>query len=358
MLSREFDEAIAEQELRRDNVGLARRLLEGALEVQLRALAQARLADLVLTRRPVNDLDWWLQYLSTLPHVEQYRINTSDVGFVRFREGILADIAAGRLRRITRRSFSDVRIRILGGHAHVWEDDRINRLLAAVGSSMRLMTVNSTTSEITSELSALLDLDASNSTVDLRFIYGRIAPLSVSMMGAQCFQFEQEIACAPDCVPSAGFADGMRTVVRETILRVEIESEADASTETPVCLADRALRVRLHEDGHVLDRYHGQLELLSAKQFWPEFVEPRYWSLLRDDVCRYAIAPRSLEDMTDFVERFFGTWVTRNSSLEVLRGSAQNIVDRLCDEGRLDCVAGGGVRCHLYDENKMWNIPP
>lgn len=353
MLTPELDRAIADQEHRRDNAALARRILEQALKVQLRQVAHGLLADRLLTGRAVSNLDWWLQYLTAVEKPRQYRPVLDDPGFVEFRESLLADVTVGRLRRITRRSLDGVKLRILGGHARIWEDDRVNALLAGLGSSMRLMTVSSTASGLASELHDLLEIGGGGPPLDARFIFGRVAPISVSMMGALCFQFERESACAPDCSPSPGFTDGMRTVVRETILRVEIESN-DETAEYEEALADRVLSVRLHEDGHVLDRYHGTVGLLSSKQFWPHFVVPRYWPLLRDDVCRFLVTSRSLDEMTDFVERFFGTWLTRATSADVLRGSACNIIDRLLQERRLEREPDGRVHCALYDDGQAW----
>jgi hypothetical protein len=190
---------------------------------------------------------------------------------------------------------------------------------------------------------------------DTRFILGQVAPISVTMMGAVCFQFERELACAPDCSPAPGFADGKRTVVREMVLRIEIESKGETQ-DYDATLAERANGVRLHEDGHVLDRYHGTVGLLSSRQFYPTFVEPRYWPVLRDDICRFMIVPRSLEDMTQFMQRFFGSWITAKADGGTLRGSAANIIAQLVAEGRIEHVADDRFRCPLYDEGRSWEI--
>lgn len=355
-LPAELTSAIEEQENRRDNVALARRTLECALEVQLRCVARGILADLLLTGRSLSDLDWWLQYLTTLEHPLMYRMMCEYPSFTTFRDCFLKDVSAGRVCRISRKSLSQVKLRILGGAAHIWEDERINALLTILGSSLRLLTVNSTVSGISGELHDLLDLEDNSPPIDSRFIFGRVAPRSVSIVGSPVFQFEREHAAAPNLSLSPGFTDGMRIVVRETILRIEIDSK-DAPTADEDDLVHRIQQVRLHESGHIFDRYHGTVRLISSKQFWPKFTVPSCWGLMSDDLCRFAMTSRSLNEITKFVEQAFGFWLTeKDENKELLRGSAYNIVQRLVQEGRLQWEPNDLVRCTLFDENRPWEF--
>ena len=277
-------------------VGPARRLLEAALFRQYRRLAHGMFVDQMLREKEIPAIIWWVHYCCMTKEGTGLKPELGSEEFLAFRRRIAQDVALRRVRRVRPEDFYDQEVVIFGGRVHCWEEGRINRQLAALGSSIRLLVINSDTARkhrvferFVSRWSA--PTDACRPTpMDGGFIVGRVGPWS-AYCHASVSDFRQEFAVAPHIMRAGegGFAEQNRAVC---LPRPRSREDTNEYVEDIT-----SFLILLHEYRHIKSGLQ-RAGLGGSLSSWRDVI--------REDICRLAASPCEL----DHIARKFG-WIYR-----------------------------------------------
>jgi hypothetical protein len=366
---------IQAHETRRDDAAGARQVLEAALTFQLRAIADGLVAAIVLRGESLRAEHWWYQHLSRRDAPQHYRLNGEDPQFLAFRKRFLQDVALGRKRAIRVVDLNDFPVRIFGQCCRFSQEGKINRQLAKLGSSLRLVVAGSHRTRL-NRLRRLLGKDASSDgSADGRFAFGRIGPLSC-FGGAALYLFERECAVSPYACDAEGFTDGSRIVIRQTPIRVQVEQELfDEATSSQVgsradsagqrrgveevdyegLVKSRTRNVLFHEAGHIL---HDSASVSSEKNRVSLFKDA-----IREDVLRLARSPTTVEQIQAALLTYVGDWdlaATIAPALSALPSqvgfSLEKEISSLRAEGLLQVNERGQLYTPIYGEGRRWTL--
>jgi hypothetical protein len=345
---------LIEQETKRNDMPAAKRVLEAAIIFQFRALADGLLADLLLRNQVINNLEWWFQYLSKVDTRSQYLPDLQDSDFIAFRKQFSQSIFLRQTRRVTVADLGSARIRFFGGHTDFWQDGRINRQLANLGSSLRLIVTGSH-SQRENRIRSLLGqrpVDISGT----RFILGQIGPIS-AVPRAALFDFENEFALSP-YVPGmvSGLTDQARIVVRQIPIRVEVEETIRSGEIVPSAYEERLRELRRavigHEARHVLFDARRMSNGLSLVNSW--------LNAIREDICRFTQTPRLLDEVREAFAEVFdppNDWDAPFINAPLNHGcTLEGEVQRMLAERILLVGSDGKLLCPLYQEGRPWTL--
>jgi hypothetical protein len=304
-LPTDLSDAIDKQENNFCNTLTARQVLESALTYQFRVIADGILAHLLLQKRTFNNLDWWCQYLCKKNTVKNYLPNLNNLDFIQFKKQFVKDVALRQIRPLKPTDLTEIKIRILGGEVNLWQEGRINRQLINLGSSLRLLVLDSHLARLNC-FRELMKKPPKSIDVN-RFIFGKIAPISV-FAGAALFNFEHEHAVSPHIPGNAGGLTNLsRIVIRQIVQRMKIEStvgtDNNSSEEFEEKLQTHLLYTLLHESFHI-DQFSYQMSSQSALKSWIDAI--------REDICRFTQIPRSVEEIRKTFEEIFSISLSRN----------------------------------------------
>lgn len=294
-------------ETRRDDAAGAREALEEAVLLQVRAIADGLLADILLRGGSVDGIAWWSQYLSRQERPEKYLPDLQDPAFRAYRQDFAQSIAANRIGRIGIGGLADVQIRVLGGRCRFGDEGKLNSQFRSLGSSLRLVIVGSSRNRMARIRSLLDQQPDSAGPLDGRFILGRVGPISY-FCGVSLYLFEREFAVSPYMEAGAsGFADGARIVVRQDMVRGTVENRLREGREISSYDPEEQLRVDtwrvlVHEAAHI------QFANLSGKGTSGSVSTDSVtaWrNASREDLIRFAQNPHTLDEFrAEFAESF------------------------------------------------------
>jgi hypothetical protein len=284
----------------------ARALLETAIIQQYRAIADGLLADMLISGEEVDHLTWWQHYAGSETSQKQPRIDLESPAFDSFRQRFVRDVALRKIRRIKRSELYSQEVAIYGGVVYWWEEGRVNRQLAAHGSSLRLLVVDTDRLRfhrlrvLAFQYGAQTEESVPPPTSDGRFLLGETGPFSAYRL-ASFFNFRREFATAPRMMPGVGgFADNFRAVARphpSHMTRKNLASnehdevaEDHPDTEDAFTLFDGVVTLA-HEYTHIQTN-------LSFRR--PGETLSSWRSVVREDLCRYAAKPRQIEEFVKY----------------------------------------------------------
>jgi hypothetical protein len=334
-LPEELEQQVITHETIRNDAAGAQEVLETLLLLQVRAIADGLLADILLRGESFSARSWWYQFLSRQQQPSQYLPDLADAAFRSYRKEFAQRVGTNRIKRISLGSLPESQVRIFGGHCCFHEEGRINRQLARLGSSLRLIVVGSALYRI-ARVRSMFGKQANDKTsLDGRFILGRIGPVSVFGRAA-LYLFEREFAISPYMEAEAsGFTDEAKIVVRQDILRGEVEDQiqkfltenaqaasGDEATEEPIPFTVAQGMVRkalkrggdsppsreelLHQITNGVLTHEAAHILYSGARFSHGTSNMTAWrQVVREDLLRFAQQPHTLDEIrTAFADYF------------------------------------------------------
>ncbi len=356
------------QEANRFDIVGARGALENALTHQFREISDGMVADALIHNQPLSGVTWWQQFLCRQDEPSRYAMDLKLPEFLAYRSRLAQRVASCQIRPLAPDQVANRKIRIYGGYCVMGDEGRINRQLAKLGSSCRLVVVGSARARSERAKMLIKRREPSGAVpFDGRFLFGPTEPISV-WHGAAMFVFRREWALSPYMEPNAhGFTDDARIVVRVTPIRAEVEvkrterqaaisrkevaeSQCEdwfddqgnlASQESMI--RDQVRTVIRHEGSHIL--YDDARISLGNSVFLTQK------SIRHEDVLRYAATPRT-------VEEFRSVFCDENVEIESRTGMTQVEFDELftflCERGLLISRSAGQYESKLFRKGMTW----
>lgn len=335
MITPEIEAALHAQERNRTNIPAAREALETAILHQFRWLARRMIAWEAVAGH-LDDTNVWRQSYLAETGDDEWTGDTGDPEYLLFREEFAEQMANGTLVPLRRESLGEVKIRAYGGRYNLWQEGRVNRQLAALGSDLRVCLVGAERLRARSLVGLLVKTGAEPLAVDGRFLVGYLNALTAHPL-APMFDFARECAVSPLVPPEAsGFCDEGRIIVRDLPFRLLRHRGGEYSR----------VSVLLHEMGHVIwgDMVEGSRSTHMLRASWPMRV--------REDICRFTREPRSRTELESMSADF-----TRMKSVTPAVADDPDfeaILDALLREEALVKLPDGRLHCELYMEGRPW----
>jgi hypothetical protein len=390
LLSADLTRRLEAQEADPYHIPAARQALEEAVVAQFRAVARGLLADQILRGQVPDDDVWWYQYASlheplAAPEPDVFEAGLETLGsmgfqdrtapweetqflfqtvggsltaasakraaetdrdipaFREFRKSFPMDVAMRRVRTIAPAEAAEIRIRVYGGEVDLWQEGRINRQLADLGSSIRCAIEGAREYRIR-KIRAMVGQDVEHMAEAPLFVLGE-AGVASAVARAAFVEIEREFAVSPYLGRAPGFAEGKKAVVRRTV---------------PWRLFG------IDPGGHELYHAWTDPDQGSGLKSWH--------AVLRDDICRYCQTPRKFENIAYQFSRAFGFDLRFAAAMS--RGVLSNrpmagngyptgespeelplhrIVESL-REDELLIVKDGSYYCPLLEEGRRWHL--
>lgn len=354
----ELEQQVILHETIRDNAAGAREVLETLLLIQLRAVADGLLASMLLRGESFDALAWWSQFLTRQQHPSKYFPDLTDADFRSYRKDFAQRAATNQIRKISLRSLAELQIRILGGHCHFYDEGKINRQLARLGSSLRLIVVGSSHYRTARMRNIFGQQSNDKASLDGRFILGRIGPSSF-FDNAVLFLFEREFAISPYMETRAsGFTDNAKIVVRLDVLRGEVEnqiqiSQAEKTRGMENLLYEMMISVLTHESRHIIFDGARISTASSSAAAWRQIA--------REDLLRFAQQPRTLNEFqAAFADYFPGSGLTVRTAPAFSDGkyrhTLQRALETLLSDGLLFVNHDNRLYSKLYGRGEKWTL--
>jgi hypothetical protein len=375
LLSSELEKLLQEQERDPWSVARARRVLETVIISQYRAIADGLLAGLLLGGGSLSKLQWWLLCLSRYSAATPFDINTPGAALPGYREYIGYSLFQNTT-PLSSRDLNTIRVRVYGGYAHYWEDGRINRQLASLGSSLRVVVAENYRMRLR-QARLLVNMSTEDCDPDSRFLVGYTAPVSV-YTNAMLFEFEREVALSPFLGASVdAFTDFGRILIRHMPLRIrlralmkELDSGVSSAPEKPLDPVRLAILQRITADESELFailRLNSLLdEVVRAADGVSRISESTssivaWLHIIREDICRYTqVARQEVELNRVFGEAFGVPELLRDTKFDLRQSdhghTVNSVLKSLCGDGLLTESPAGTFRCDLYDDYTPWLI--
>jgi hypothetical protein len=401
-------------ESNRSDVQKAREVLEEALIVQFRTLANGLFARLILQGSPIDNLCWWQHYLSQIDRPIQYKPDFTAPSFIMFRKAFIQNIASHHIKPLTLSQLHNIQIRIFGGYVNLWNDVEINHQLAQLGSNLRLAFPGSRGVGINRTLAIIQKLPPIS--IDGQFILGRISYVTNSLLGP-ILDFNLEYAISPYMPPTASaLAYDPNVVLRRIVMRMARESVADSLSQennsnsgdsndrkddhnhrtlrwkrfsnhlvnllSPEWALKRCsdaflanltevadkhifndwLATTAHESAHIWDFHWGSYHTAYLQSYWLRDLE--------DGICRFTRIERSRKEIRNAFTLSFEVpmfiWNKFRQAKEAfLRQSnyqipsmqtLERILEHMINNGMLLKTKKGGIYCPHYEKDKPWKI--
>lgn len=369
-LPSELASELARHDASRTDAAGAREALEHAVTWQMRWIADGLMADLLLRGQPLGGAVWWQQFLSRQQQPEQYSANLRLPSFVAFRNDLAQRIASGAVKPLRLSELMNLPVHAYGGSCQFADEGRINRQLAGLGSSLRLVVVGSLRSRAERAKALLARKGTESAPVDGRFLFGRIGPMSAYLTAA-LFLFEREWALSPYMEPEGdGFQEGPRIVVRQDRLRDQVELEIraqQAATGEPDMRQQLIARVWRDEDGRLRDaeevlrqRTFGVLTHEAAHVLYDDArithsIAPlsTWENICREDIVRFAIVPRTMEEIHAVFSSDVADGMPR---AQVTSSVVTEIVRSLCTAGLLARDSESLYWSTVFGRGQKWTV--
>lgn len=284
LISPELSERMDVVESKKDDIAVARELLEKALIFQFQKLALGMCSYVSLYGNSLSNY--------CLFPLRSFFTQVDNLSL----ESIQQKIAMGTILKeweaIPISKLSDVEIKLFRKRVKLWNDIEINEQLALLGSSFRFYFAGNEQLSI-AHIKHLVGHKQGSLDLDGRFIFGSIGPVSATYFGP-LFHFNREFAVSPFfCESEPGFTIGDTVVLRDVVLKGENK--------------DHALT---HELLHAFT-YGFKDGLPFGVANWRRWIER--------DVCRFLITPHSFQEIDDTIGVYQKTtnliidFMTRNS---------------------------------------------
>lgn len=211
LINQELDERMVAVESKKNDIVVARELLEEALTFQFQRLALglcsfASLYGNALSNNCINPLRSYFSQKSENISIEELRQKIS-MG-VLLRQWEIISIS----------QFNSIEIRLFNKRVKLWNDIEINEQLALLGSSLRFYFVGSDQLTI-AHIKSLVEYKSNQLALDGRFIFGNIGNVSATYFGP-LFYFINEVAVSPYFSESEpGFTVRDTTILRDVALK-------------------------------------------------------------------------------------------------------------------------------------------
>jgi hypothetical protein len=362
LISSGAEQALRRQEEHRLDIPAARLALETALVEQTRAVADGLLAAYLLRRHHLPPSRWWTQFASRTGSrgIPRYSLPA----FAEFRQAFVRKIASRDITPISTPELAAIELRIYSGAVRLWEEARVNRQLAQLGSDIRLANIGCS-SLAARHIFDLLGESGSAPPLDARFILGRVAPATICPFG-RLFEFIEEYAVSPLLDEAPGMTYERTVVIRNHLLSAtEFDdvmthfflAAAEGSKESNP-FAARRIRTLYHEVGHLTDpRLNPGLS--------SDFLLAMWRSELILAIASYCKVSRSLQDIADaFQDAFLIAFEDKLRIGATIASPTERfseldkIVSELRENGVLidDGQRPGHLRCHLFDSGVEWDL--
>lgn len=324
-------------ESKRDDIKIARQILEKALCQQFQLLTLALYSSEILKGRSLKKHD--------LEEIKKICVSLFPTALIDSDENILEYIADSIYSKkwivIGLSDIKNIEIRIFGKYVYLWNTLEINEQLAMLGSDYRIYFAGAM-QVASSYVKSLIGYEDKADSIDCRYIFGEIGNTSISL-GGQVFDFKNELAISPyfnDRVP--GFAIGDTAVIRRTVLRKLHPNDENSN-----------LHVYFHEVLHTV--------MYSFKDGAPFTVSN--WNIyIKRDICRFLKRPHSKAE----IEEAFNI-IIENPIIKILGGVADteiydklnkfsDILDTLISEGIVTIDTKGYYLCATLQEGQPWDV--
>ena len=325
-------------ESKRDDIAIARKILEKALCQQFQLLSLALYSSEILKGKSLKEHD--------LEEIKKILVSLFPTTPLDSDEDILEYIANGIYSKkwivIELSDIKNIEIRIFGKFVYLWNTIEINEQLAMLGSDYRIYFAGAM-QVACSYIKSLLGYEDKADSIDCRYIFGELGNTSISL-GGQVFDFKNELAISPffnDNVP--GFAIGDTAVIRRSVLRRLHQDDEMSYFHTYV-----------HEVMHTID--------YSFKEGAPFTVSN--WNIyIRRDICRFLKCPHSkaeLEAAFKILEHGKGIIkilgeVTTTEVYDNLKNFS-DILDSLISERIVTMDIEGNYLCATLQEGQPWDV--
>lgn len=341
----ELEDLVRRQELDPSCTRSARRALEDVVVFQFHALADGLLAERVIREGRLSH------------NIAAQHFGRSDESLRRHHEGVgdqlkrfTTSVAAGTLKPILIRDLSQVRIRILGGTASLWDDAEINQQLRDLGSDIRFAFPGA------ARLTALVVRDViggadENWPIDARFILGRIGAKSCGPFGP-VFDFHEELVVSPHVDPGAtGLSYENKAVVRRQVARRTRLSNGDDTALSQGAHDLQYLHILIHELVHTAAYHHPSQHAYAV---W------HYAQDLAADVCRFTMTAKTRAEIDGTFNLSFERDIVDRKAEAVGRAlpeqqlpDALGVVEALCRDEKI-VFDGHSYRSTIYGEGRPW----
>ena len=211
LINDEHDKRLCSVEAQKDDIAMARSLLENSLTYQFQKLALGLCSYEALQGKLISNY-----CLNPLKSYFSWENETFSIEAMRQR------IALGTIRKeweiISLAQLCDIEIRLFNKYVKLWNDIEINEQLALLGSSFRFYFAGSDHLSII-HIKSLVGYGNNSLSLDGRFIFGEIVCASATYFGP-LFYFTKEVAISPYFNESEpGFTVDDTTVLRDVILK-------------------------------------------------------------------------------------------------------------------------------------------
>jgi len=293
LINDEHEKRMASVEAQKDDIAIARSVLEESLTYQFQKLVLGLCSYEALHGKSISNF-----CLNPLKSYFSWEDEPFSIEAMRQR------IALGTISKdweiITISQLGNVEIRLFHKYVNLWNDIEINEQLALLGSSLRFYFAGSDFLSII-HIKSLVGYPNNSPSLDGRFILGEIGTVSATYFGP-LFYFTKELAISPyfsEAEP--GFTMGDTTVIRNVLLK---EGSKD--------------HVLAHELAHAL-AYGFKDGLPFGVTNWQGWIER--------DICRFLIDTHTFHELQEAI------------------GTYQKIADRAVDF----------TLQHIKDERNIFN---
>jgi hypothetical protein len=245
-------------------------------------------------------------------------------------------------------AYEDTLVRVYGGTCRFGDEGRINRQLATLGSSMRLLVVGSRHRRARRAQALLLPTlqpHTPGPPPDGRFLFGAVAPVTM-YHNAALFVFSRELALSPHVEPEAsGFVDGARIVVRRLAQNVAKGGRPSPGEESGL----RSIVIHQHVHSLVLEA--NVSPSASGRVAW--------WNTVREDLLRFTQSPRTIDDVRDSFDFYVGESMA-NGTPRVAQASGgpsvRGLVESLIADRLLFTDSDGRYFSTIYGPGQPWSL--
>lgn len=354
-ISEQSEGELEYQESRPFNISGAREVLEKALTEQFRNLADAVLAALLLKNVPISELTWWQYFLTRAVEVNSYYPDHHTQSFVDFRNALVRDIATRKVKALSFSDLGKVEIRIFGGFVKLWDEGKINKQLARLGSSYRFTFLGSHALTV-NRLLELLRPELAQENNDPRFIWGEVDHLTATPFGLR-FNYIKELAISPLMDEGGeGFNFDTTVVIRENLIRSRLElSDPEILNDAKKyeVLFDLAkVHVTVHELLHAAS-FHSKLSRPYREAFWSDD--------LKRDICRFTQLAREPKELRDafayipvsLVVDELNKYLEQDKQIN-LAHFFESLLEEMKGRGLIEETPEGKFFSSIYEDGKIW----
>ncbi len=275
VINESLEQEMCSVESNRNDIKRAREVLEKALSQQFKTILLALYSYKIIKGKNLQNSE--LQDMERICNIlfpEEFVTKRND--------NIIEFVSKGIYNRkwpvLGLNDLKDIEIRIYNRYVFLWNVIEINEQLAILSSDYRFFFAGAM-QIVNSYVKKLISFEDHSTSIDARFIFGKIGVLSISV-GGPVFEFEDEMVTSPFFDSNApAFALGDTAVIRKKVLRKIYQNNESGF-----------LHAYFHEVLHTV--------LYSFKNGAP-FSTANWNIYIKRDICRFLINPHSKKEIED-----------------------------------------------------------